>query len=92
MEYNLSSSQADRINYDEMIERYARACCDALAHHEVLELKPDEYARSTWELDQDAGTAPETDDPEEAESRFLCAFGGAVRDVQDETRLTLLDL
>ena len=83
MDYNLSSSQSDRINYDEMVQRYARACCGALNDDEVLALDPVSYAQDTWELDQDAGTMVETDDPEEAKARFLAEFTTTVREIQD---------
>ena len=91
MDYNLTSSMSDRINYDEMVQHYARACCGALSDDEVLDLDPDQYAQDTYQLDQDAGTSAETDDPTEARCRFLAEFTAAVRDIQDETRLQLLD-
>ena len=88
MDYNLSGSMSDRINYDEMVQRYARACCGALSDDEVLDLDPDQYAQDTWELDQDAGTSPETNDPEEARCRFLAEFTSTVREIQNEIRET----
>lgn len=83
MPYNLSSNQADRVRFDEMIERYADMCLRALTRDEALEQLPREYASLIWdsfEIGLEEGN--EVDDIDEAKGRFFAAFPQAVRDWQ----------
>jgi len=67
--YYLSSSLADRINYDEAVRAWAYECLRA-AEVPVWEIDPDKLARHNIDLEG----LPETDDPEEAEARYIDAF------------------
>jgi len=67
--YYLSSSLSDRINYDESVRAWARECLRA-AEVLVWKIDPDRLARHNIDLEG----LPETDDPEEAEARYIDAF------------------
>jgi len=67
--YYLSSSLSDRINYDESVRAWARECLRA-AEVPVWKIDPDRLARHNIDLEG----LPETDDPEEAEARYIDAF------------------
>jgi hypothetical protein len=67
--YYLSSSLADRANYDEAVRAWALECLRA-AEIPIWQTDPDELARHNVELEG----LPDTDDPEEAEARYLDAF------------------
>jgi len=67
--YYLSSSLSDRINYDEAARAYARECMRG-AEMPIREIDPVTLARHVIALEG----LPETDDPEEAEARFIDAF------------------
>jgi len=67
--YYLSSSLADRINFDEVAHAWAYECLRA-AEVPVWEIDPEKLARHNIDL----GGLPETDDPEEAEARYIDAF------------------
>lgn len=82
--YNLSSSQSDRIAFDEMVARYATQMLRALFVETALCQTPEEYARVAWEqfeIGLDEGN-PSVDDREEAHARFLDVFQSTVRDWQ----------
>jgi hypothetical protein len=66
--YYLSSSLSDRINYDESVRAWARECLRA-AEVPVWKIDPDKLARHNI-----LEGLPETDDPEEAEARYIDAF------------------
>jgi hypothetical protein len=91
MKYNLSSSMSDRINYDEMVQRYAEQCLNALTTEEQLALEPADYAQTMFDMDVATGTNAETDDPAEAEGRFLSVFGQAVVERQKELQQQALE-
>jgi len=67
--YYISSSLADRIKYDEAVRAWAYECLRA-AEVPVWKIDPDELARRNIALEG----LPETDDPEEAEARYIDAF------------------
>jgi len=67
--YYLSSSLADRIRFDQDARIWALECLRA-AEVPVWEIDPDELARHNIDLEG----LPETDDPEEAEARYIDAF------------------
>ena len=84
MHYNLESSQADRINFDEMIERCLEAALDALdtetANH-YIQHDPRDFVNVQWDMDSlaftDEGKEYAEDmgltfveDMEEAEARY----------------------
>lgn len=77
--YNLSSSLADRLDFDETCRQYAIFMLEALTTEEALRQESSEYARFCLKhflLDV------ETDDVEEAEARFLDAAQQAIGDWQ----------
>ena len=67
--YYLSSSLADRVRFDEDARIWARECLRA-AEVPVWKIDPDRLARHNIDLEG----LPETDDPEEAEARYIDAF------------------
>jgi len=67
--YYLSSSLADRIRFDEDARIWALECLRA-AEVPVWKIDPDRLARHNIDLEG----LPETDDPEEAEARYIDAF------------------
>lgn len=88
MTYNLSSSQADRINFDETCRRYAIAMLEALTEEEALRQSAYAYAQFCMEhFLQDV----ETDDVEEAEARFLDAAMQAIGDWQRDRMMDNLN-
>lgn len=86
MKYNLLSSMADRIKFDEMQRQYAAAMLNALTTEEALAQHPDLYAEIGWEsfLTEVEVCAVEVDDLAEAKARFLAAFAQATLDWQRE--------
>ena len=93
--YNLSGSQADRIDFDQMVQRYADTCLDSLTAEEVLEQTP-EYAIDHWQNLQARLTEQnDIDDTEaeqsEARTRFFATFLPALRDRQKQIRQDQLD-
>lgn len=82
--YNLSSSQADRINFDDATAREAEAMLVVLDEAEALQVDPQEYASVAWENFQTTlGVgAVEVDDIDEAEARYYSSFVAAVRQWQ----------
>lgn len=84
--YNLESSQTDRINFDQIQERYAEAMLNALPLDLAMDQDPAEYANVGWEnfeIDLEFGTV-QVDNIEEAKARFMDAFIRAVREWQKE--------
>ena len=67
--YYLSSSLADRINYDEAVRAWAYECLRA-AEVPVWKIDPKRLARHNIKL----GGLPESDDPAEAKARYIDAF------------------
>ena len=89
MPYNLSSSQADRINFDQMVKRYADECLNSLTKDEIIQQMPHEYAAAIWEdFQSHLREQGDIDDTEaercEAKARFFAIFPQAVREWQDE--------
>jgi len=75
-DYYLTSSQVDRIGFDEMVEQYAQQMLAALDTEFALSQDPSSYADLAWEqfeIGLDEGN-PAVDDPDEAKARFLEAF------------------
>jgi len=77
MYYNLESSQADRINFDEMVERYARAMVGTLSDSEARGVDMDEYIALAW----DNFDADVVDDIAEARARFFPTFRDEVASI-----------
>jgi len=67
--YYLSSSLADRIRFDQAARAYAWECIRA-AEMPIWEIDPIALAQHVIELEG----LPESDDPEEAEARYIDAF------------------
>ena len=66
--YHLSSSPADRANYDEAVRAHARECLrNAAAEVPIWRINPDKLARRTLE-------GLPASDPKEAETHYLDAF------------------
>jgi hypothetical protein len=84
MKYDLSSSIGNYGDYDEMVQRYAEQCIGARAPEDIIALDAEEYAQTTWDSDERAGTAPETDNPAEAKARFMSVFVETVKNCQSE--------
>ena len=85
--YNLITSQADRIKFDETRERYAKAMLDTLSIDLAMVQVPKEYAEVGWKgfvIDLEQGIV-EVDDLEEAKARFTKVFVEAVKDWQEAT-------
>jgi hypothetical protein len=79
--YYLSSSLADRINYDEAVRIYAYETMRA-AEVPVWQINPDKLARYCIKLEG----LPKSDDPAEARARYIDAFCRAHAEIlQDET-------
>jgi hypothetical protein len=70
MKYNLNSSQSDRINFDEMVERLAEAALNTIAN-EIDNIDINEYLNDTWEIESEF---MDVDDLEEAKARFFSVF------------------
>ena len=81
MFFNLSSSQADRINFDEAIERYADDCIQSMPEDYLAETPAEEIAEAYW----NDGEGYETDDAEEAKARFVKVFTAAISEAKAET-------
>ena len=91
--FNLSSSMADRANFDEVQRVYAIAMLQALSEKEALEQDPDAYAEIEWEafeINLEVGSV-EVDDLDEAKARFFSVFTETVRDWQRERRQGIKD-
>jgi hypothetical protein len=67
--YHLSGSLQDRVNYDEAVRAWARECLRA-SEVPLWEINPDELARHVISLEG----LPSSDDPAEAEARYIDAF------------------
>jgi hypothetical protein len=65
--YNLSSSQADRINYDEDVRRFAYDC----ASESEIKFLTNQITEAYW---QQYSNNLDTDDFKEAEARFKIQF------------------
>ena len=81
MFYNLSSNQSARMNYDEMIRRFADAVIsavedDSTVMEKALEDWP-EYIEDVWQMELE-DTENSVDDLEEAKARFTSGFESAV--------------
>jgi len=69
--YHLSSSPTDRANYDEAVRNRARECLrSAAAETPIWRINPDKLARHYISLEG----LPDSDDPKEAQARYLEAF------------------
>lgn len=84
--YNLSSNQADRIRFDEMIERATVMMLKAISDEEAIQQDAAEYAELVWEsteidIEHENITV---DDIEEAKARTLDIATKAVRQYQAE--------
>jgi len=67
--YHLSSSPADRANYDEAVRAHARECLrSAATETPIWRINPDKLARRILE------GLPASDNPKEAEARYLNTF------------------
>lgn len=86
--YHLSSSQSERIRFDEMCDRGAVATLQAITVEEALAQDPQQYAELSWDNWHDVEN--EVDDLVEAKSRYLEAFAQAVKTWQEEKRVELL--
>ena len=76
MKYNLSSSQSDRINFDEMLERAAEATLNAVSD-EIPNIKKEAniFIGNMWETESEF---IDTDDMEEAKARFFSVYQEAI--------------
>jgi len=69
--YHLSSSPTDRADYDEAVRNHARECLrSAATETPIWRINPDKLARHYISLEG----LPDSDDPKEAEARYLDAF------------------
>ena len=77
MFFNLSSSQADRMSFDEHCERYVETCIEAVENDsKVMSRSLEAWGKV---VDDYYGDGFETDDEEEARSRFDDAFWNVLR-------------
>lgn len=76
MKYNLESSQSDRSNFDQMLERMADATLISI-QNEIENIKKcaDEYIADVWESEKEFF---DVDDIEEAFARFSIVYRDAI--------------
>ena len=88
--YNLTAL-TDRIEFDEVQERYAKAMMNTISPSLAMVQIPSEYAKIGWEffeIDLEEG-AIMVDDLEEAKARFMDVFARTVREWQTERKSQL---
>ena len=73
--YNLSSSQADRVRFDEMVARVAQDAFVSIGLDDANQINPPELAQEHWSTSD-----VRTDDFVEAQARFVDAFVKAWHD------------
>lgn len=88
MLYNLTTSQTDRIKFDEVQKRYAKAVLNTLSQDVAMAQVPKEYAEVGWEafeidLEQRAVVV---DDLKEAKVRFMKVFVRTVKEWQENKK------